>query len=71
MNQDDVKKQATALVTYLRAQPEPVLTKVLGEFGVTPAPRPMDRRHCGICGLRYPAHKARWADDHDFEATPR
>ncbi len=71
MNKDDTRKAATALVEYLRAQPEPILERVLAEFGIQPTAAKVDRRHCGVCGLRWPEHHRRWEGDHDFEQVPR
>ena len=70
-DKDDARKAATALVTYIKAQPEPVLERVLSEFGIAPKATKVDRRHCGVCGLRFPEHERRWARDHEFELVVR
>lgn len=69
------EKQTTALVALLKALPDAQLIDVLTGVGaelVVPLTSSGPRHRgkpCGICGLIYPQHIARWGDDHVFEVS--
>lgn len=64
-------RQTAAVIQLLKSLTDAQLVDVLQGINATPvAPVTAPARRgkpCTICGLPYPLHMQRWADDHDFE----